>query len=280
MRDGVQPRDRLVQGAQQGLDAAPRAPCGSARHATSVPSSCSLRLRPLHPGDRPDSIALPRRQAPTLPVRKLDTAEPDRSDSVPFPYGSGTAHDQTHALHPLPAGRRFRGRRRAFRTRSARERSALHALRPRSRRPLSSVYSAALADLDGDGDADALSTSTTGAGVIAWHENLKRRRDQLARAHHHHRGRRALRRLCGGRGRRRRPRRPLRVAATTTRSPGTRTTATGPPSPRTPSRPPPTAPAGCLRRTWTATATPTSSPRPLIDDKIAWYENDGRQRDP
>ena len=32
-----------------------------------------------------------------------------------------------------------------------------------------------------------------------------------------------------------------------------------------------------MRRTWTGTATWTCSARREIDDKIAWYENDGNQ---
>ena len=136
----------------------------------------------------------------------------------------------------------------------------------------------------------------------------------------------ACERVRGGRGRRRRPGRPLRVAATTTRSPGTRTTAARTSLPHTIT----TAADGgqsvfaadvdgdgdldvlsasldddkiawyendgsrelhaphdhhrrqrghaaCSRRTWTATATWTSSPRRPYDDKIAWYENDGSQ---
>ena len=43
------------------------------------------------------------------------------------------------------------------------------------------------------------------------------------------------------------------------------------------SPPRPTAPLACSRRTWTATATSTCSPRRADDDKIAWYENDGSQ---
>ncbi len=60
----------------------------------------------------------------------------------------------------------------------------------------------------------------------------------------------------------------------TTRSPGTRTTAA-----RTSRRTIITTTAdgalACLRRTWTGTATWTCSRASCIDDKIAWYENDG-----
>ena len=82
----------------------------------------------------------------------------------------------------------------------------------------------------------------------------------------------------GGRGRRRRPRRALRVAATTTRSPGTRTT---------------DGQGSFDRQHLISTAADgatvrvrggrgrrrrhrTCSRRPSDDDTIAWYENDGR----
>ena len=37
----------------------------------------------------------------------------------------------------------------------------------------------------------------------------------------------------------------------------------------------PSAPVPFSRRTWTVTGTPTLSQRAALDDKIAWYENDG-----
>ena len=67
----------------------------------------------------------------------------------------------------------------------------------------------------------------------------------------------------------------LSACPLTTRSSGTRTTATKI-SPLTPLLVPARRPAACLRRTWTATATSMLSPRPLTTT-VLWHENDGNQ---
>ena len=129
------------------------------------------------------------------------------------------------------------------------------------------------ADVDGDGDMDVLSASAYD-DKIAWYENDGRQNftahtiTTTADGGHE--------RVRGGRGRRRRHGRALRVAqrrqdrlVRERRRPelhcphdhhGRRWRA-----------------SASSRRTWTATATWTCSPRPIIDDKIAWYENDGSQ---
>ena len=129
------------------------------------------------------------------------------------------------------------------------------------------------ADVDGDGDLDVLSASFND-DKIAWYENDG---SQNFTAHTISTAADGAYSVFaadvdgdGDTGR------PLRVLLSTTRSPGTRTTAART-SRRTPSPPPPTAPTACLRRTWTATATLDVLSASFYDDKIAWYENDGSQ---